>query len=366
MKKLVLSLGACLMGAVALGVENPLPKWALGGFERPAGVNPVIKPNAATEFPCPMQKRPIKWEESDTFNPAAAIKDGKIHVLYRAEDNTAQGVGSRTSRIGLAVSEDGVTMAREPKPVLFPGGDDQETFDCPGGCEDPRIAVTEDGLYVMTYTSWNRRCPRLCIATSRDLRHWTKHGPAFAKAGAAWQNRFCKSGAIVQGPSPKDPSRYVITKINGRYVMYWGESALEIAFSDNLIDWTPMGHVMETRHGFFDSALTEMGPAAILTKQGIVVLYNGKNSNGSNADPAYPRGVYCGGQALFSASEPKKLLARLDVPYFRPEADFERTGQYKDGTVFTEGLVFYKGKWHLYYGCADSFVGCAVWDPAKK
>ena len=107
MNKLVLSLGACLMGAVALGVENPLPKWAFGGFERPAGVNPVIKPNAATKFPCPMQKRPIKWEESDTFNPAATIKDGKIHVLYRAEDNTHQGVGSRTSRIGLAVSKDG-------------------------------------------------------------------------------------------------------------------------------------------------------------------------------------------------------------------------------------------------------------------
>ncbi len=343
-----------------------LPDWAFGPFVRPAGVNPVIAPKKETTFFCPMRKRQLKWEESDTFNPAAAIKDGKICVLYRAEDNTAQGIGSRTSRLGYAETTDGVTMTCASEPVLFPCEDAQKELDWAGGCEDPRIAMTEDGLYVCTYTSWNRKVARLCVATSRDLKHWTKHGPAFAKAGAAWQNRFCKSGAIVQGPSPKDPSRYVITKINGRYVMYWGESALEIAFSDNLIDWTPMGHVMETRHGFFDSALTEMGPAAILTKQGIVVLYNGKNSNGSNADPAYPRGVYCGGQALFSANEPKKLLARLDVPYFRPEADFERTGQYKDGTVFTEGLVFYKGKWHLYYGCADSFVGCAVWDPAKK
>ena len=230
MNKLVLSLGACLMGAVALGVENPLPKWAFGGFERPAGVNPVIKPNAATKFPCPMQKRPIKWEESDTFNPAATIKDGKIHVLYRAEDNTHQGVGSRTSRIGLAVSKDGVTMAREPKPVLFPGGDDQKKFDCPGGCEDPRVAVTEDGLYVMTYTSWNRQCPRLCIATSRDLRHWTKHGPAFAKAqNGRFLNMGCKSGAIVTEPSAKDPSRYVIAKIHGKYLMYWGEAAIDAA-----------------------------------------------------------------------------------------------------------------------------------------
>ena len=81
------------------------------------------------------------------------------------------------------------------------------------------------------------------------------------------------------------------------------------------------------------------------------------------ADQKYPKGVYCGGQALFDAANPKKFLDRLDVPYFKPEADFEKTGQYKDGTVFTEGLVFYSGKWHLYYGCADSFVGYAVWNP---
>ena len=346
---------------VAFSDPTKLPDWAFGPFKRPEGVNPVIRPQP-TSFDCPMRKRPIKWEESDTFNPAAAIKDGKIVVLYRAEDNTAQGIGSRTSRLGYAETTDGVTFTRAPKPVLFPCEDDQKAFDWEGGCEDPRVAQTEDGLYVCMYTSWNRKVPRLCVATSRDLKTWTKHGPAFAKfGGAGFRNRGCKSGAIVQAPSAKDPSRYVITKINGKYVMYWGEAALEIAYSDNLLDWVPAGPVMRTRKGYFDSALTEMGPAAILTKKGIVVLYNGKNSNGSTADPNYPRGVYSGGQALFSATEPTKLLARLDRPYFKPEAPFEKTGQYKDGTVFTEGLVFYKGAWHLYYGCADSFVGTAVW-----
>ncbi len=373
MMRLVLSLGACVMGAAALGVENPLPKWALGGFERPAGVNPVIKPNAATEFPCPMQKRPIKWEESDTFNPAAAVYDGKIHVLYRAEDNTAQGVGSRTSRIGIAVSEDGVAMVRESKPVLYPGGDDQEAFDCPGGCEDPRVAVTEDGLYVMTYTSWNRRCPRLCIATSRDLRHWTKHGPAFAKAqNGRFLNMGCKSGAIVTEPSAKDPSRYVIAKVNGKYLMYWGEAAIDAATSDDLVNWNPvtkqdgsLRELVKPRPGFFDSVLTEVGPAAIKTKYGIVVLYNGKNGHGDIADKRYGQGTYCGGQVLFDNRDPYMPAARLDEPYFRPIADFERKGQYAEGTVFTEGLVYYNGKWYMYYGCADSRVGVAVWDPKK-
>ena len=68
--------------------------WMLGPFQRPEGVNPVISP-LPTEFYCPMRKQQVKWEESDTFNPAATVKDGKIVVLYRAEDNSAQGIGKK-------------------------------------------------------------------------------------------------------------------------------------------------------------------------------------------------------------------------------------------------------------------------------
>lgn len=66
------------------------------------------------------------------------------------------------------------------------------------------------------------------------------------------------------------------------------------------------------------------------------------------------------GQALFAADAPARLVARLDEPFFKPEMPFEKTGQYSAGTTFIEGLVFFKGKWFLYYGCADSLVGVAV------
>lgn len=42
---------------------------------------------------------------------------------------------------------------------------------------------------------------------------------------------------------------------------------------------------------------------------------------------------------------------------------FEKSGQYVNGTVFMEGLVFFKKKWFLYYGCADSRVSVAIYDP---
>jgi predicted GH43/DUF377 family glycosyl hydrolase len=44
----------------------------------------------------------------------------------------------------------------------------------------------------------------------------------------------------------------------------------------------------------------------------------------------------------------------------------EITGQYKAGTTFAEGLVFFKNKWYLYYGTADSFVGLAISSQKNK
>lgn len=319
-----------------------------------------------------MQGKTIGGKKADVFNPAATVKDGKIYVLYRAEDNSATGIGKRTSRIGLAESEDGIHMKRRNTPVMYPDKDNMKEYEWPGGCEDPRVTMTEDGLYVMAYTSWNRKVARLCIATSRDLVKWEKHGPAFAKAyNGRFKDIFCKSGSMVT--MIKD-GKQVLTKIGGKYFMYWGEHAVYAATSDDLVNWTPildekneLATVIKPRPQYFDSALTECGPPAILTDKGIVLLYNGKNqTNDSKRDKRFTAGAYCAGQLLTDPKEPMKVLQRLDVPFFRPMASFEKSGQYVDGTVFIEGLVFFKNKWYLYYGCADSQLGVAVYDPAKK
>lgn len=363
----------CLAAVPLVGYgQNVLPDWALGGFVRPEKANPVITPNPKNLFDCPMREAKVGWEESDVFNPAATVKDGKICVLYRAEDNSATGIGMRTSRIGLAESKDGIHMKRRSTPVMYPDKDNMKEYEWTGGCEDPRITVTEDGLYVMAYTSWNRKVARLCIATSRDLVKWEKHGPAFAKAyDGRFKDIFCKSGSMVT--KVKD-GKQVLTKIGGKYFMYWGEQAVYAATSDDLVNWTPLldennelATVIKPRRGYFDSVLTECGPPAVMTSRGIVLLYNGKNGTSDDVrDKRFTGGAYCAGQILTDANDPMKLLDRLDVPFFRPMDAFEKSGQYVDGTVFIEGLVFFKNKWYLYYGCADSQVGVAVYDPQKK
>ena len=371
MKKSILLISLAVLPLFGYS-QNVLPDWALGGFVRPEKANPIITPNPSNQFDCPMQDKKIGWEESDVFNPAATVKDGKIYVLYRAEDNSATGIGKRTSRIGLAESEDGIHMKRRKTPVMYPDKDNMKEYEWEGGCEDPRVTMTEDGLYVMAYTSWNRKVARLCIATSHDLVKWEKHGPAFAKAyNGRFKDIFCKSGSMVT--TIKD-GKQVLTKIDGKYFMYWGEHAGYAATSDDLVNWTPildekneLATVIKPRPQYFDSALTECGPPAILTDKGIVLLYNGKNqTNDSKRDKRFTAGAYCAGQILTDPKEPMKVLQRLDVPFFRPMASFEKSGQYVDGTVFIEGLVFFKNKWYLYYGCADSQVSVAIYDPAKK
>jgi predicted GH43/DUF377 family glycosyl hydrolase len=345
--------------------------WKFGPFEKPRAVNPIITPDSASTFFSPMTDSAVRWEELATFNPGAVVRDGKVYVLYRAEDATGKReIGFHTSRLGLAESSDGLHFTRRSAPVLYPDKDLQARYEWTGGVEDPRIVESEDGTYVLTYTQWNRDVPRLAIATSTDLVHWNKHGPAFAKADSGkYLKRETKSGAIltrVQG------NRLIATRVNGKYWMYFNVPDIMIATSDNLIDWTPLADrdgnvlkVLSARPGYFDSWLVEAGPPAIITERGILLIYNAGNS-GEFGQPGLPQRVYTGGQALFDARNPIKLIARSDEPFIKPTEDYEKTGQYKDGTTFVEGLVPFNGRWLLYYGTADSRVGVAVWDPKKR
>lgn len=354
-----------LFSALALCAQSP-QTWLIGPFTRPAAGNPVISPNPGSTFTDPILKAPVPWEALHTFNPAAIVRHGKIYVLYRAEDNSgAMEIGGHTSRLGLAESSDGIHFKRRPTPVFYPADDDQKAREWPGGVEDPRIVESQDGTYVLTYTQWNRETYSVGIATSPDLVHWTKRGPAFltAKSGKYARLKYKSAGIVTQ----LDHGRLIAAKIDGMYWMYWGEGFIHLATSSDLVHWTPVedqqGNAVELlgpRPGHFDSTFPETGPPPVLTKAGIVVLYNGKNAEGKDGDPALGPDAYAAGEALFDARNPALLLHRSEAPVLKPEMPYEKTGQYIAGTTFAEGLVFFHKKWFLYYGCADSLVAVAT------
>lgn len=334
-----------IFSCLVLPVHAQQKPWMLGPFEREINQKPIIEPLTKTAFEDPMTGRSVNWESMATFNPAAILKDGKIHVLYRAEEKLGENeIGGHTSRLGLAISEDGQTYQREAEPVFFPAEDNQKEFEWTGGTEDPRIVETEDGKYILTYTQWNREYPRLAIATSDDLRNWEKHGPVFQTwKDGKYHNMETKSGAIV---TEVKEGKLVAAKINGRYWMYYGVPHIWLASSEDLIHWEPLENhegnlapVLSPRPGYFDSWLVEAGPPPVLSDKGIVVMYNAGNSNEIGVKDLGNR-VYTGGQALFDSNEPWKLLDRTERPFIKPEKDFEKSGQYKDGTTFWKAWYF--------------------------
>jgi beta-1,2-mannosidase len=361
---LALLLMVCVPG---LGAQSPSPdqaSWMIGPFTRPDTANPVIAPLQASTFTDPILKTPVHWEALHTFNPAAIVREGKIDVLYRAEDSSgAMEIGGHTSRLGLAESSDGLHFTRLGEPVFYPAADDQKDREWPGGVEDPRIVEGEDGTYVLTYTQWNRETYSVGIATSRDLLHWTKQGPAFlAAAGGKYAHLKYKSAAILTH-LVKD--RLIAARISGMYWMYWGEGAIHVATSIDLIHWTPVedqtgtpARILLPREGHFDSMFPEAGPPPVLTAHGIVLLYNGKNAP-AGGDPQLGPNAYAAGEALLDPLNPMHLLTRSAEPVLQPELPYEKTGQYAAGTTFAEGLVWFEKRWFLYYGCADSLVAVA-------
>ena len=361
-------LAGALFCAIALQAQEA-QKWQIGPFTRPQSGNPVIAPRPESVFVDPILKKPVHWETLHTFNPAAIVRDGKVYVLYRAEDDSgAMEIGGHTSRLGLAESKDGVTFTPRADPVFFPADDAQQSREWPGGVEDPRIVEAEDGTYVLTYTQWNHKTYSVGIATSPDLMHWTKHGTAFADAaGGKYTELKYKSAGIV---TQLEKGRLIAAKINGQYWMYWGEGAIHLATSSDLIHWNPVEdakgvpiELLRPRAGHFDSTFPETGPPPVLTSAGIVVLYNGKNAV-KDGDPDLGPNAYAAGEALFDKSDPAHLAQQTQQPVLQPVMPYEKTGQYAAGTTFAEGLVYFHDRWFLYYGCADSLVA-VVMAPSK-
>ncbi len=221
--------------------------WPFGAWQR-VSETPVISPQGEG------------WESAGTFNPAVIVRDGKIVMLYRAQDKGG------TSRLGYAESTDGIHYTRRSEPVLSPDRD----FEKDGGVEDPRLVQFGD-TYYLTYTGYNKRDAQLCLATSKDLIHWERRGVILPAYKGRWNVRWTKSGAIVP------------EKIQGKYWMYFlgttpdNNDQMGLASSTDLLHWTDAtdAPVLPVRAGMFDSRVAEPGPPPMVTPKGIVLVYNG-------------------------------------------------------------------------------------------
>lgn len=309
------------------------------------GGNPIIRPDAQS------------CAKDAVFNPAAAVKNGKVHLLCRCIDFAREADTKKNWSVSTfcwAVSEDGFnfTMSSEPVSEFNPGPD--SPFQ--GGFEDPRLVKIGD-KWLLTYTGvyrepsgrFNTMTPGLA-ALSDDLLHWEFLG------------EILPSRAIAVTPE----------KINGRYWAYYDNWCLRLAWSEDLRTWHLMEEpALKQRPGKFDEFLCEAVAAPLISDDGILLLYNG-DAGEKQAEtlaravspsylPLHPKGFYSIGWALFDRNDPAHLLARSEEPFLSPEFLYEFYGV-ADFTCFASGLVEFKGKHILYYGCADMRIAAAYAD----
>ena len=286
-------------------------------------LNPVLLPDPTSD-----------WECYNVFNPGVIYHNGLFHMFYRA-----QGL-DWVSRIGYAVSEDGVHWNRLRRPVLEPhDGSDSR------GVEDPRV-VEIDGVFYMTYTAYGREfhgegepthagggiLPM--IARSENLITWERIGP------------------IVRGENNKDHVLFP-RKIGGRYAALhrrWPQ--VWLAYSDDLLTWREedMTPIFGPRsEGHWDSKSVGANGVPIETEHGWLLLYHGYDEEH----------VYKFGACLLDLEDPSRVIRRPRAPIFWPEELWELRGDVPN-VVFSCSNPVVDGVVHVFYGGGDHVIGLAT------
>lgn len=286
--------------------------------------NPILKPLPDS-----------KWECLNVSNTAAAVYDGKIYLLYRAEGTELRyndGIWPVT-RIGLAISENGYDITyRQAEPVF---DRDPNNPWCEFGCEDPRISKIGDTYYIV-YVSMSRFGhfgDRLAYATTKDFK-------TFEKKGLLMKQLEQRTSGFLPG------------KINGEFVLFHRPMPnMWVSRSRDLDTWKNGKCILETREGSWYENKLGIGAPPIKTKHGWLLFWHGKNN----------RAEYALGVMLLDKNDPTKIIKFQEEPVLTCETDYEKRG-FVNNVIYTNGAVKFGNKYFVYYGCCDRCLAVATVD----
>lgn len=259
-------------------------------------------------------------------------------MLYRA-----QGL-DWTSRIGYAVSPDGIHWNRMTQPVLEPHDSTDSR-----GVEDPRI-TNIDGIFYMAYTAYGRDH----FNGDGSIQEGTGITPMLARSLnlISWEI----IGPLTVGEFNKDHLLFP-RKINGRYVAFHRrEPDVWIAYSDDLRTWpkTYMSRIYGPRpDNDWDCYKVGSNGVPIETEHGWVCLYHGVDK------ATLGTATYRTGVILLDLEDPTRVIHRPKKPIFWPEELWEMRGDVPN-VVFTCANPVVNGIVYVFYGGADHVIGLAT------
>jgi predicted GH43/DUF377 family glycosyl hydrolase len=317
-----------------------------------------------------LSKTDLEFENDGVLNPAA-IRDGdSVHLFYRAVRK-----GNHSS-IGYCRLDGPLTIAeRSDKPFIVPEFEYESQ-----GVEDPRIVKIED-LFYMTYTAYDGTNARGALATSKDLKQFTKQGiivPPITysqfvflaeSAGKVNENYYRNHKFYYQEADPEKKmmlwDKNVIffpRKINGKLVfLHRIRPGIQIVCVADLKDLTKefwknyflnlQEHIVLDPVHKHESNYIGSGCPPIETEHGWLLIYHGVEETQLGL-------VYSACAALLDLNDPSKELARLPYALFSPEYKWELYGEVNN-VVFPTGTSLFGNTLFIYYGAADTHIACA-------
>ena len=270
------------------------------------------------------------WEAVNVFNPSVVVHDGLFHMHYRAQGY------DYVSRIGYAVSTDGISWNRLQHPVLSPSGDIDAR-----GVEDPRVTEL-GGRFYMAYTAFDKHSQFPDIGTAP-----LGVTPMYAVSDnlITWETL----GPVVTNEDNKDHALFP-AKVGGRFVTFHRRPpSIWLAFSDDMLSWEDHAEIIAPRPGLWDGKRVGAGGPPIETEHGWLVLYHGYDDDH----------VYCMGVALLDKDDPTQVLKRPEASVLEPRTAWELRGDVPN-VVFGCANPVVDGTVYLYYGGADRVVGLAT------
>ncbi len=330
-------------------------------------------------------------EAEGVLNPAATRgPDGMLYLFPRL---VAHG---NYSRVGIAsvnfndagdpcgVDRLGIAMEPEADYERIPHGG--------GGCEDPRITFVEPlQRYVMTYTALSSIGPRIALASSEDLFHWTRLG--LATFEPYYGNDFAhvdnKDASVFPQAIPNHAGKMQLGMLHRPLFpgsrpedKACGQAAciMDLDHESIWISCCPMGgEGFDPQHlGLFNShqrlatpvSPWEMlkiggGTPPILCRHGWLIVYHGVSEVTDPGDGGHVL-RYSAGIMVLSKEHPRRILYRSTESVLTPELHEERHGIVPN-VVFPTGIdrrddLGSPDRFDVYYGMADSRIGVARLD----